>query len=74
MNTCYVCSSTHFTEKLVNEMFDINGKYVLVEAIPAKVCSQCGEVVFSSETAEKVRLKVHSQSPNKSIPIDVFAY
>lgn len=74
MKTCYVCGSTHFTETLVDEMFNINGKYVLVEAIPAKICSQCGEVLFSSEIAEKVRVKVQSQSPNKSIPIDVFAY
>ncbi|MDJ0662386.1 MAG: YgiT-type zinc finger protein [Crocosphaera sp.] len=74
MTTCYVCGSTHFTETLVDEMFNINGQYVLVEAIPAKICSQCGEVLFSSETAEKVRLKVNSQSPNKTIPVDVFAY
>jgi YgiT-type zinc finger domain-containing protein len=74
MDTCYVCGSTHFKETLVDEMFNINDKYVLVEAIPAKVCSQCGEVLFSSETAEKVRLKVHGDQPNKSIPLDVFAY
>lgn len=74
MKPCYVCGSTHFTETLVDEMFNINGKYVLVEAIPANICSQCGEVFFSSETAEKIRLKIYSQPPNKSIPIDVFAY
>ncbi|MGK7945403.1 MAG: YgiT-type zinc finger protein [Microcystaceae cyanobacterium] len=74
MTTCYICGSSHFTETLVDEMFNIDGKYILVEAIPAKVCSQCGEVLFSSETAENVRLKVQSQSPNKSISIDVFAY
>ncbi len=39
MTTCYVCGSTHFTETLVDEMFNINGQYVLVEAIPAKICS-----------------------------------
>ncbi|ACK71618.1 conserved hypothetical protein [Gloeothece citriformis PCC 7424] len=39
MNKCYVCGSSCFHEKLVNEIFEINGKYVLVENIPAKVCS-----------------------------------
>ncbi|WP_013320886.1 YgiT-type zinc finger protein [Gloeothece verrucosa] len=75
MSKCYVCGSTYFAEKLVNEVFEINGKYVLVENIPAKVCSQCGKVIFSSEAAEKVRLMVHGgQQPSKSIQVDVFAY
>jgi HTH-type transcriptional regulator/antitoxin MqsA len=73
--SCYICSSTHVTEKLVNEIFEVNGQYVLVENIPAKVCSQCGEVTFSGETSEKVRLIVHgNQKPSKSLQVDVFAY
>jgi YgiT-type zinc finger domain-containing protein len=75
MANCYVCGSTHFTEKLVNEIFEINGQYVLVENIPAQVCSQCGEVTFSGETSEKVRLIVHgNQKPSKSLQVDVFAF
>jgi len=69
MSKCYVCGPTHFTKEFVNELFEINGKYVLVEAIPAKVCSQCGEIIFSSETVENVRSKVHSEEPNQSISV-----
>lgn len=74
MNKCYMCGSIHFDDKLINEIFEFNGKYVLVENIPAKVCSQCGEVTFSSEMAEKVRLIVYGgHKPSKSIQVDVFA-
>lgn len=38
---------------MVNEIFMIEGKFILVENIPAKVCARCGEPTFSRETTEK---------------------
>ena len=62
-------------KELVNETFEIREKLILVEAIPAKVYSRCGEITFSSETAENIRLMLNSnQKPNKSIKVDVFAF
>jgi YgiT-type zinc finger domain-containing protein len=75
MSICHICGSNHFSEELVNETFEIKGKLILVERIPAKVCSRCGEIMFSSETAENIRLMLNShQKPNKSIEVDVFAF
>ena len=75
MFSCHICGSNHFTEELVNETFAIKGKLILVEKIPAKVCSRCGEITFSSETAENIRLMLNSQQkPHKSIEVDVFAF
>lgn len=75
MFNCYNCGSEKFTSQLVNETFDIEGKLILVENIPAQVCSRCGEITFSGETAEKVRLIVQGKTkPIKSITVDVFAY
>jgi YgiT-type zinc finger domain-containing protein len=75
MFKCHVCGSTNAREELVSEVFQINGKPVLVEKIPAQVCSRCGEEVFSKETMEKVRLLVHGRAkPIKSLQMDVFAY
>lgn len=75
MFKCHVCGSTEAREELVSEIFQIDGKHLLVENIPAQVCGHCGEQVFSRETTEKVRLLVHGKAkPIKSVQMDVFAY
>jgi len=75
MFKCHVCGSTHAREELVNDVFQIDGRPVLVENIPAQVCMRCGEEIFSNETTEKVRLLVRSKTkPVKSVKMDVFAY
>jgi YgiT-type zinc finger domain-containing protein len=75
MFKCHVCGSSEYREEFVNEVFQIDGKPVLVEKIPAQVCVRCGEEIFSRETTEKVRLLVHGKAkPIKSVQVDVFAY
>jgi YgiT-type zinc finger domain-containing protein len=51
MFICHVCGAKDAEEKLVDETFRIDGSLILVEKIPAQVCYNCGEVVFSSKTA-----------------------
>ena len=75
MFKCHVCSSEKFYSQNVNETFQIDGKFYLVENIPATVCSQCGEIVFSRQTTERIRTMLHGQSqPIKAISMDVYAY
>ena len=75
MFLCPVCHSHESREELVEEIFQIDGKYVLVDHIPATVCVRCGEETFSRETTEKVRLLVHGQAkPTKSIALEVFEF
>ena len=75
MFTCSVCSARESREEQVEEVFRIDRKYVLVDRIPATVCTRCGEETFSRETAERIRLMVHGQTrPTKSIPLKVFEF
>lgn len=75
MFRCHICGKTEARQDLVSEVFDIDGKPVRVEAIPATVCATCGEAVFSRETTERVRRMVHGEArPVKSVQMDVFAY
>ena len=75
MFTCSVCQSHDFREQLTEEIFQIDGKYVLVDGIPATVCIRCGEETFSREITERVRLLVHRQTrPVRSIALDVFEF
>ena len=62
MYTCRVCDGNLIRVEMVSELFEIDGRRVLVENIPTKVCNQCGDMSFSAETAEKVRLMVHGDA------------
>ena len=75
MLTCSICSTRKGREEFVEEVFRIDGRYVLVDHIPASVCTRCGEETFSRETTERVRLLVHGKAkPTKSIALKVFEF
>jgi YgiT-type zinc finger domain-containing protein len=75
MVRCQVCGATEAHQALVNEVFVINGKYVLVEGIPASICLRCGEATFSRETTERIRRMVHGDAqPVRAVAMEVFAY
>jgi YgiT-type zinc finger domain-containing protein len=75
MFECHVCHARESRQELVDELFHIDHKPVMVEHIPATVCARCGEKTFSRETTEKIRLIVHGGAkPVKAITMDVFAY
>ena len=53
----------------------IGGRHVLVEGIPARVCTRCGEATFSRETTERIRRMVHGEAhPVRAVAMEVFAY
>lgn len=62
MFICSACRSTESREDQVEEVFCIGGEYVLVRGIPATVCLRCGEMTFSAETTERVRLMARGNS------------
>ncbi|WP_069789520.1 YgiT-type zinc finger protein [Cyanobacterium sp. IPPAS B-1200] len=75
MDQCHVCNANSWENKLINQTFDLDGKLVVVENIPAQICSCCGEIIFSAETAENIRLMLNNNpSPQHSIMVDVFAF
>lgn len=75
MNQCHVCGEDEFSERLVKETFEVEGKLVIVEDIPAQICNRCGEITFSSEIAENIRLIINgNKEPTRSIQVDVFAF
>jgi HTH-type transcriptional regulator/antitoxin MqsA len=74
MFKCHVCGHDAAKSELVSEVFNLDGRRVLVEKIPAQVCAHCGEAIFSRETTEKIRSMVHGAGhPIKTVSMDVFA-
>ena len=55
MPGCPVCGAERSREELVEEVFHVDDRHVLVGRIPARVCVRCGEQSFSRDTAERVR-------------------
>ncbi len=75
MFRCHVCGADEAQQGWVDEVFQIEGQNILVEHIPALVCTHCEEPVFSRETTEKIRRMVHGEAkPVKSVQMDVFVY
>ena len=75
MFQCNVCGSTEGRIELVREVFNIDGKLLLVEDIPAHVCQNCGEATFSRETTEKIRRMVHGEAkPVRLVNLPVYAF
>ena len=73
---CAVCGSNNCHLEKVSEVFQIDGRFVLVEDIPAKVCNLCGEETFTREATEAVRQMLHNSdtAPEKTVSVDVFAF
>ena len=75
MGNCTICGSDEKQSKLVEEVFRIDGQYVLVDHIPATVCTRCGDETFSRETADRIRLLVRGKAkPTRSIAVDMFEF
>ncbi len=75
MSVCAVCHGKNLQEQLVDKVFNVNGRYVLVTGIPTTVCRNCGERSFSGETTEKVRRLVHSGvNPKESVSMPVYEF
>ena len=56
---CHVCGGESAREEFVSQVLEVEGRRVLVEHIPALVCSRCSENSISRETTERIRMLVH---------------
>lgn len=51
---CDLCGAL-LHEQDVTYTLEIDGKWIIVEHVPAKVCPQCGEKLFAPNTVEKLQ-------------------
>ena len=75
MFKCHICNSIKSHTENISEVFQIDGRFQLVENIPTTVCSNCGEAIFSRATTEHIRSMLHGNSqPTATISMNVYAY
>ena len=75
MFVCAVCGADDSREELVDEVFNVDGRHIMVESVPCTICTHCGDQSFSRETAEKVRLMLHGEArPTRSVSMQVYEF
>jgi YgiT-type zinc finger domain-containing protein len=62
-------------ETNVNYAMEINGKFVIIENVPARVCVETGEQLFSPDTVERLQEIIGTESqPSRIIETPVFEF
>ena len=54
METCYFCRKGVLEEKKVTVDFRWGTRLIIIEEVPAKVCSECGEKYYSAKVAKEM--------------------
>ena len=54
-------------DRMIRYIQEYNGRVVIIENVPAEVCSQCGEQLLRPEVAEKLQKIVWGKAPNPKI-------
>lgn len=63
------------TERNVTYSLELNGKFYIVENVPARVNEETGEQYFAPETVEHLRKKIKGDAaPKKTVKTPVFDY
>ena len=73
---CEVCD-TPMEERYINQDFWIRGKLIVVEAVPAGVCPQCGEKVVKADVGRWITRLIENsdriaKAPKISVPMIKF--
>ena len=60
-------------ERLIRYVQELDGRVVIIENVPAEVCTQCGEQLIRPEIAEKIQRLVWEQpSPKRKARVPVY--
>ena len=69
---CLVCKSGTLADGAETYFARLNDGYIIVENVPCKKCGQCGEILYSASTIEKIEelLEVYSKVSSKIFIVD----
>jgi YgiT-type zinc finger domain-containing protein len=64
-----------FVDQKVTYTIELDGKFIIVENVPARVCVETGERLFAPETVERLQQTVWEQrKPHRVIETPVFEF
>jgi YgiT-type zinc finger domain-containing protein len=68
-------ASETFVERQVTYTIEVDGKFIIIENVPARVCLETGERFFAPETVERLQQTVWEQKePDRVIETPVFEF
>ncbi|MCW5911329.1 MAG: YgiT-type zinc finger protein [Cyclobacteriaceae bacterium] len=70
--TCSICNIGTCTEGITEELFNKNGKLIILKNLPAMVCENCGAKFFSEETS-KVILRNLKEVENSKAELEIIS-
>lgn len=71
---CDLCGAT-LTGQEVTYTLQMDDKLIVVENVPANVCPQCGDKLFSPETVERLQKTVwERKAPARTLQTEVFDF
>lgn len=64
-----------FDERLVTYTQEVDGRFIVVEHVPARVCRETGEQLFSPETVNRLQTIIRSRlKPTRVIETPVYEF
>lgn len=72
MKKCPRCKSEALVAQTIQYSQEFEGKFYIIEQVPAYVCEQCGETILSETTAEKIQNLIWSgvePQRTRSVPV-----
>ena len=67
--------SETFIEQKVTYTLEVNGKFFMIENVPARVCIETGERFFAPETVERLQKIIwENKQPKRVIETPVFDF
>lgn len=69
------CRQDNFIEQKVTYTLEFDGKFFIIENVPARVCQETGESFFSPETVERIQEIIwQNKSPKRVIETPVYEF
>ncbi len=63
-----------YEEKTIVHMVHYQGQTIVIDHVPAEVCSTCGDVLLKPETARRIEALLQSQTmPTRTVPLYEYA-
>lgn len=64
-----------FVPEKVTYTIEVDGQLIVIEHVPARVCVETGEQLFSAETVERIQqLILNKQKPARMMEVPVFEF
>jgi YgiT-type zinc finger domain-containing protein len=67
MKTCPRCKSNALEPKFIRYTQEYEGNLLIIDKVPAQICSQCGEIILSEKVADAIQCKIWSDSQPKRV-------